>query len=119
MLCGGGRRVDHRVGADPQTLAGHSSADQRPLLGAHDRRDRAVGELAHRLDVGDRPDLRVPALVAGNEQHLAVGAGGLGGRPAAGLGIEGQRDDGVREDNGAGQRHDRKRQGRRVRGGVR
>ncbi len=118
MLRGGRGRVDHRIGADPQTLTRHSGPDQCPLLGAHDRCHRAVGELAHRLHVGDRPDLRVPALVAGNEQHLAVGACGLGGRTAAGLSIEGERDDGVGEDNGAGQRHDRQRQGRGVGGGV-
>ena len=111
LALGGGRsRIVDRVGAHPEAVASHPRADAGPLDGAQDRGDRAVGQLAHVLDVGDRADLGVAILELGDEEDAAITLASLDGGAAAVVRIEGKGHDGARQHNGAAQRHHRKRQ---------
>ena len=92
-----------------------AGAHPGPADAADHERERAVGQLAGVLDLGDRADLRVPAVDAGHEHQAAAGLLGGGAGALRLVGLERDRHDHLREHNALREREHRKQLGARVR----
>ena len=92
-------------------VADGAGAHAGPADAADHQRERAVGQLAGVLDLGDRADLRVAAVDPGHEHQAAPGLLGRGAGPLGLVGLERDRHDHLREHDALRERQQRQQLG--------